>query len=52
MHNEIMKDLENVFNTLSRIPVSDIGVDLMFSAKEQLKTIYSKLQAMDVEEKG
>jgi hypothetical protein len=43
MHNEIMRDLEKVFNTLSRIPVSDIGVDLMYSAKEQLKAIYAKL---------
>jgi hypothetical protein len=43
MHNEIMIDLEKVFNTLSRIPVSDVGVDLMYSAKAQLKAIYAKL---------
>ena len=49
MHNEIMTDLEKVFNTLSRIPVSDIGVDLMYSAKTQLKTIYTKLANEDKE---
>lgn len=49
MHNEIMADLEKVFNTLSRIQVSDIGVDLMYSAKEQLKAIYTKLSNDNME---
>ena len=51
MYEEILADLENVFKTISRIPVSDIGVDLMFSAKEQLKSIYAKLNTTNADEK-
>ena len=45
MYNEIMTDLDNVFKTITRIPVSDIGVDLVYSAKEQLRAIYAKIAA-------
>ena len=51
MYNEIMTELDNVFKTLSRISVSDIGVDLMFSAKEQLRAIYAKV-AKEKEDKA
>ena len=49
---DIRKLLEEAFNSLCLIPVSDINVERMATAKQLLKLAYSELEKTETEADG
>lgn len=47
---EIMKDLDQVFNIISSIPVSGNAVDAMAVARNKLRHVFAELEKMEIEE--
>ena len=51
--DEILKELDNVFTTISSIPVTYDAVDTMAVARAKLRHVYAQLKSMaDAEEGG
>lgn len=46
---EIMKDLDQVFNIISSIPVSGNAVDAMAVARNKLRHVYAEIEKMETE---
>ena len=46
---EIMKDLDQVFNIISSIPVSGNAVDAMAVARNKLRHVYAEIEKMKTE---
>lgn len=46
---EIMKQLDTVYQTISSIPVSGNAVDTMAVARAQLRKVYTELKKMNEE---
>ena len=44
---EIMKDLDQVFNIISSIPVSGNAVDAMAVARNKLRHVYAEIEKME-----
>ena len=49
---KIQEKLSQAFDFLSKIPVADESVDLMFFAKQELRDVWQMLEAPEKEKKG
>lgn len=47
--DEILKELESVYQTISSIPVTHDSVDAMAVARSKLRKIYAQLKETNVE---
>ena len=47
--DEILKELEAVFQTISSIPVTHDSVDMMAVARSKLRKVYTQLKEANVE---
>lgn len=47
--DEILKELESVYQTISSIPVTHDSVDAMAVARSKLRKVYAQLKEADVE---
>lgn len=47
--DEILKELEAVFQTISSIPVTHDSVDMMAVARSKLRKVYAQLKEVNVE---
>ncbi len=47
--DEILKELEAVFQTISSIPVTHDSVDMMAVARSKLRKVYAQLKEANVE---
>lgn len=47
--NEILKELESVYQTISSIPVTHDSVDAMAVARSKLRKVYAQLKEVNVE---
>lgn len=45
--DELLRELDSVFNMISRIPVTGDNVDLMAASREKLRRIYATINKMD-----
>lgn len=50
--DEILKELESVYQTISSIPVTHDSVDAMAVARSKLRKIYAQLKETNVESTG
>ena len=50
--NDILKELDSVFQTISTIPVTHDAVDAMAVARSKLRKIYAQLKTMESETNG
>ena len=48
--NNIKKELNFIFQTISRIPVTDDAVDAMAVARAKLRQVYAALEKMEQEQ--
>lgn len=47
--DEILKELESVYQTISSIPVTHDSVDAMAVARSKLRKVYAQLKEVNVE---
>lgn len=50
--DEILKELESVYQTISSIPVTHDSVDAMAVARSKLRKIYARLKETSAESTG
>lgn len=50
--DEILKELESVYQTISSIPVTHDSVDAMAVARSKLRKVYAQLKEVNVESTG
>lgn len=50
--DEILKDLESVYQMISNIPVTHDSVDAMAVARSKLRKVYTQLKETNVESTG
>lgn len=47
---DILKDIDETFGMISRIPVTGDSVDIMAVARTKLRNVYTKLRNLDIVE--
>lgn len=47
--DEILKELDAVYQTISSVPVTHDSIDMMASARSRLRKVYSLLKAVKIE---
>lgn len=47
--DEILKELESVYQTISSIPVTHDSVDAMAVARSKLRKVYAQLKEVNIE---
>lgn len=50
--DEVLKELDIIFQTISAIPVTHDSVDAMAVARAKLRKVHAQLKAMNVEPNG
>ena len=50
--NEILNELESVYQTISSIPVTHDSVDAMAVARSKLRKVYTQLKEANIESTG